>query len=96
MILVVGQQARLVFLAAQAGIDPAALVSVNWTQQGPPDAVRLTPPDHVEALAVGTGAFTCTASAGANERMTYKFTIDVVAAEPALPVTVPVMLEPLA
>ena len=95
MILIVGQKARCVFLAAQAGIDPAALVSVHWSQQGPPDAVRLTQPDQVEALAVGSGQLTVKASAGQNESMTYKFTIDVVAAEPAVPVTVPVMLEPL-
>ena len=93
--MLVGQRARLTFLAAQAGIDPATLTAVHWSQQGAPDAIRLTQPDLVEALAPGVAEFTCAATAAPPERMTYRFAIECVAVEPPLPVSLPVTLAPL-
>lgn len=95
MILLVGQKGRLRFLAEQAGIPAASVTKVTWTQQGAPTAVKLTG-DEVEALAVGTAQCTCAADGAGSERWVYHFAIEVLASEPAPPVALPIVIEPLA
>jgi hypothetical protein len=88
-----GMKGTLQFLPTQAGLDPATITDIKWSQQGPPTNVKFTQPDQVEGVQPGTGSFTCTVTCGPSERMTYKFQVECVpSGPPPPPVNVPIMI----
>lgn len=88
-----GKTGTLYFDANMAGMDPAEVNQVQWSQQGPPTSVRLIQPDQVQGVALGTGTLKCTVHVGASDKMTYGFDVECISNEPPPPPrTVPVTI----
>jgi hypothetical protein len=81
----VGQTGTLVFLPLEAGIDPEAVVSVDWVSQASQQIIRFTEPDQIEGRGPGVGAFKCTPTLTGQEKVTYLFDIECVPAGGAPP-----------
>lgn len=80
-----GKTGTLTFDANMAGLDPTQVNQVQWSQQGAPSAVKFTPPDQVQGVALGTGTLRCVVHVGASDKMTYEFPVECVSNQPDPP-----------
>lgn len=91
--IAVGQTGTLRFLATQVGLPEAQIQGVTWQPQGAQQAVRFTPPDQVEGLAVGTSSYKASVTMTTPGEK-YSFPFDVTCTAPAGPlVMTPVAID---
>lgn len=89
--IAVGQKGTLVFLAAQAGFPQEEVADVSWQPQGSQQAVKFSPPDKVEGMAVGRSSYKATVTKKTQgEKYSFPFDIDCTDPNPSAPVMTPV------
>jgi hypothetical protein len=88
-----GKTGTLSFDANMAGINPADVNQVQWSQPGAPTYVKLIAPDQVQGVAVGSGTIKCVVHSGTSDKQTYEFPVECVSGTPDPPPrTVPITI----
>jgi hypothetical protein len=89
-----GQTGTLTFAPDRVGLTPDQVASVSWQPQGGQQAIKFTPPDKIEGLQPGKGAYKVTATMSApGEKLSWAFEVlctapDYTGLEPVVPVVI--------
>lgn len=92
--IAVGQKGTLRFIAEQAGLPQSEITSVSWQPQGSQQAVKFSPPDQVEGVAVGTSPYKASVTMkAAGEKYSFPFDVTCTAPAGTAPIMTPVAID---